>query len=172
MAVRSPQGRTLIGNVDNMETMAEIGIWKGHMARYIFRNTDKVKNYWSVDPWTLFPPGHGRASRRTMEDWSIMYKRACRDMVYFPGLRVMRLTSERAAPLFPDKYFDLVFIDAMHDYESVKNDISLWLPKVKKGGVLSGHDYETEPPGVKKAVDEIFSNITVDSVSTVWMITV
>ena len=172
MTVRSKQGRTLIENVPNMGTMAEIGVWKGHLARYIFRNTDKVKSYWSVDPWTLFPPGHGRSSRMTMEDWDIMYQRACSDMVYFPGIKVMRLKSEDAAPLFKDRFFDLVFIDAMHDYDNVKKDIGLWLPKVKKGGVLSGHDYgNRRQPGVKKAVDEQFSNVTVDEHSTVWMTT-
>jgi len=173
MTVRSKQGTTLIENVPNMETMAEIGVWKGHMARHIFRNTDKVKEYWSVDPWAVFPPGHGRASRRTKEDWHFMYKRICLDMVLFPGLRVMRLKSEEAVELFSDGYFDLIFIDAMHDYENVKKDIGLWLPKVKKGGVLSGHDYAgRKHPEVKTAVDEIFTDIRTDPWSTVWMTTI
>jgi len=52
----------------------------------------------------------------------------------------------------------------------VKRDINLWLPKVKKGGILSGHDYGArKQPGVKKAIDEIFTDIKVDTFSTVWM---
>jgi len=173
MSVESKQGKALINNVPNMAKVAEIGVWKGHTVRYLLRNTDKIKEYWAIDPWAMFPPGHGRSSNLNMGHWNSMYERLCLDMVWFPTLRVLRLKSEEAAPLFPDKYFDLVFIDAMHDYENVKKDIGLWFPKVKPGGVLAGHDYgNRRQPGVKKAVDEIFTDIKVDTFSTVWMVTV
>jgi len=45
---------------------------------------------------------------------------------------------------FKGLYFDLVYIDGCHLYESVKNDIKNFLPKIKNGGVLSGHDYATK----------------------------
>ena len=45
---------------------------------------------------------------------------------------------------FKDLYFDLIYIDGCHLYESVKNDIKNFLPKIKNGGVLSGHDYATK----------------------------
>lgn len=55
--------------------------------------------------------------------------------------------------------FDMIYIDADHSYESVKNDISVWFNKVKPGGIICGHDYFMDD--VKKAVDEFFgiSNI-------------
>jgi hypothetical protein len=61
---------------------------------------------------------------------------------------------------------DLVYIDACHKYECVKNDIIHWLPFVKK--IISGHDYNTEEfiklhphiAGVKKAVNELLNNPT------------
>lgn len=61
----------------------------------------------------------------------------------------------------PDRTFDLLFIDADHSYESVKQDIEDWLPKIKVGGKISGHDYGNVP-GVGKAVNEKFSNIRVN----------
>ena len=63
-----------------------------------------------------------------------------------------------AANYFPDKSLDFVFIDACHEYESVKKDILAWMPKIKEGGILSGHDYGQGFPGVKQSVDEIFGN--------------
>ena len=45
-------------------------------------------------------------------------------------------------PLLPDNC-EIIFIDADHIYESVKQDIELAICKVKKGGILSGHDLET-----------------------------
>lgn len=50
---------------------------------------------------------------------------------------------------------DAVFIDAAHDYDSVKKDILSWLPKTK--WMIAGHDYPTYP-GVVMAVDEIFKD--------------
>lgn len=55
-----------------------------------------------------------------------------------------------------DGYFDIVYIDASHEYEHVKKDIQSWLPKVRPGGIMCGDDYIAGWPGVVKAVDEIF----------------
>jgi hypothetical protein len=49
----------------------------------------------------------------------------------------------------------LVFIDADHTYESITSDIQSWLPKVKVGGIISGHDYNHPP--VKQAVHELLN---------------
>ena len=62
-----------------------------------------------------------------------------------------------SASKFDDKSLDFVFIDADHTYESAKKDILAWLPKVKAGGILAGHDYPTWE-GVTRAVDELFKD--------------
>lgn len=59
-----------------------------------------------------------------------------------------------AANIFNDNSLDIVYIDADHDYNSVKNDIIAWLPKVKNGGFLCGDDYISGWPGVVQAVNE------------------
>jgi cephalosporin hydroxylase len=61
------------------------------------------------------------------------------------------------------------WIDAAHDYESVKRDIAAWLPKVKQGGTIAGHDAEWE--GVYKAVYEAFTDAVV-IMGSVWIHTV
>lgn len=51
---------------------------------------------------------------------------------------------------------DFIYIDANHDYDSVKNDILHYFPKIKNGGIISGHDYCESWKGVINAVNEIF----------------
>ena len=67
--------------------------------------------------------------------------------------------SEEVANSFENESLDFVFIDAEHAYENIKKDILVWMPKVKNGGILAGHDYPLDSippfPGVKLAVDEI-----------------
>lgn len=53
-----------------------------------------------------------------------------------------------------DNSINMVYIDAMHDYDSVKKDLILWGAKVKQGGFICGHDYCQTFGGVIKAVDE------------------
>lgn len=56
-------------------------------------------------------------------------------------INVKRKDSSSAAADYDNKSVDFVFIDADHSYEGVKKDILAWLPKVKSGGILAGHDY-------------------------------
>jgi hypothetical protein len=63
-----------------------------------------------------------------------------------------------AASLIAPESLDFVYIDASHDYESVKQDLACWWPKVKFGGMFAGHDYfehyEYVKFGIIEAVDE------------------
>ena len=66
--------------------------------------------------------------------------------------------SVRAAATFADESFDLVFIDADHSEAAVRRDIAAWLPKIRMGGVISGHDYGGDRhPGVERAVNDLFA---------------
>jgi hypothetical protein len=50
--------------------------------------------------------------------------------------------SDNVHTLIPDNSVDLLFIDGSHDYERIKNDIINYWPKLKKGGVMLGHDFD------------------------------
>lgn len=77
-----------------------------------------------------------------------------------------RMSSEDASKLYGDESLDFIFIDADHQYESVLKDIAGWLPKLKYGRTLAGHDYDW--PGVKKAVDEFFGIENIVIRGTSW----
>ena len=58
--------------------------------------------------------------------------------------------------LFENESLDFIFIDACHDYECVVDDLNAWFPKLKKNGIIAGHDYYAGFYGVEKAVNEFF----------------
>jgi hypothetical protein len=74
----------------------------------------------------------------------------------YPHVQAIRGQSADAATLFPDGYFDMVYLDADHSYESVKADLKAWLPRVRPGGWIAGHDYTDSwnCGGVIRAVNE------------------
>jgi hypothetical protein len=63
--------------------------------------------------------------------------------------------SEQYAKIIEDSSIDMVYIDANHDYDTVKRDLKTWSRKVKSGGFICGHDYNSDAwLGVVQAVDE------------------
>ena len=79
------------------------------------------------------------------------------------------MDSQTASKIFADGIIDLVFIDADHRYEYVKKDIASWLPKVRDGGILCGHDctgyYSKYPEEVRKMINE---NLECSSVGDIY----
>ena len=71
---------------------------------------------------------------------------------------LIRDFSVEASKTIEDGSLDVMFIDMNHNYEFVRDDIAHWLPKVKSGGIIGGHDYSQSFPGVIQAVDEAFGN--------------
>ena len=139
----------------------EVGCWKGKSISYWaveIINSGKNITIDAVDTW--------KGSMEHVND-----KHVIEDTLYelflsniAPVSHVInpiRLSSVEASNRYEDNSLDVVFIDAEHDYENVGRDIKCWLPKVKQGGYIAGHDYHPTWTGVCKAVDEIFKSVQV-----------
>lgn len=74
------------------------------------------------------------------------------------NIELIEKTSSEAVSNFIDSYFDVIFIDADHRYKYIKNDIDIWLPKLKKGGLLCGHDCEITLERGLEGIYEMFEN--------------
>lgn len=88
-----------------------------------------------------------------------------------PDLRLIgiRCPSAEAAKYVSDGSADVVFVDADHTYEGVRADIQAWLPKLKAGGMLCGHDYHPQNwPGVVQAVSEVLPAAAPVGVGSLW----
>ena len=127
----------LIG-VTGAKIFAEIGVLIGTTAIYLNRHFD-IDKYYLVD----------RKLNSSCFDVFSKEERAC--------FEFLKMLATDASKLVPDGSLDGCFIDASHDEWNVRQDIKDWLPKVRPGGFLCGHDYETPKwPGAKVAVDDIF----------------
>jgi predicted O-methyltransferase YrrM len=81
----------------------------------------------------------------------------------------IQMKSKHAAELFGPEAFNFVFIDANHGYEFVKEDILAWWPKLKKGGLMCGDDYQNKPThGVIRAVDELLPRRNI--IGPIWYV--
>ena len=66
---------------------------------------------------------------------------------------IIRKTSLEAVREFPYEYLDFVYIDGSHEFDYVMCDIIEWGKRVRKGGIISGHDYCKSYQDVIDAVD-------------------
>lgn len=139
---------------------AELGVSTGSLSRRLLVRKDL--HLTMVDTWGEYRPGfvesddyHGGL---TAEEQQRHYGSAMA-VTRFAEDRVTILKKDtvEAAKEVDDASLDFVFIDADHTYDGCRLDIEAWAPKLRPGGLLSGHDYaHPEYPkwGVKRAVDE------------------
>ncbi len=139
---------------------AEIGVKHGQFSEYLLANW-KGRVLHSIDAWKEFPrDAYIDDANVAQENQDRFYRNTCKRLAPF-GSRsnVIRGLSVESARLFRDGQLDFVYLDAAHDYQNVCADLAAWFPKVRKGGILAGHDYATgllhgTDFGVKAAVDE------------------
>jgi hypothetical protein len=135
----------------------EVGAWKGKSAAYMtveIINAEKDIEFYVVDTW------EGSSEHKDNPELQELFHIFTENMRLVDNYHIpMRMTSLEAATKFEDASLDFVFIDAAHEYEHVKEDLNAWYPKIKKGGILAGHDFYPDQPtwgGVHKAVTEVF----------------
>lgn len=160
----------------NPRAGCEVGVYRGWTSECLGGWFKDCKVYF-VDPWIEWSPDSEfyKSSRRgigshTQAEWDEISLEAMQRILScrIKRFEVLRMTSKDAAKLVSDEELDFTFIDAAHDYDSVKQDIELWLPKTAK--LLSGHDYGGAYVGVKKAVDEMFGEYVVVRPGRIWAV--
>src|SRR5574337_475147 len=159
-----PYYKTIAQNLQQGAKIVEVGVYEGRSALFMIEELERLDksalgHFFRID---ILPRPHWLSGK---------------------NITHMQMTSEQASNSFDDNSLDFVFIDAGHEYEDVISDIKYWFPKVRSGGIISGHDYNDTPyvtgvnktlpvdahPGVIRAVNESFGekNITLPS-GSVW----
>jgi len=153
-----PSLRTLI-NKKNL-VGAEIGVGGGKNAFNILENLSIEKLY-LIDPYrpgeevmVVLATGKFDEAKERLEEFE--------DKIVW-----LKYISREAAKYIEDEELDFVYIDGNHKYEYVKQDIRIYYKKVKKNGLIAGHDYDMSDRhfdhgnNVRKAVNEVVDSLGV-----------
>lgn len=138
-------------------TGVEIGVYEGDNALDMLRNWKEIEKLYLVDSYTPY------LEYLNKESHNKRLNKVVRIITGIPKVSLIVDYSVEASKQFDNGTFDFCYIDGNHAYKSIKEDILAWLPKVKKGGIIGGHDYDytdykDEYLSVKRAVDEIFGD--------------
>lgn len=133
----------------------EIGAWKGKSSAYMsveIANSKKKIDFYCIDTF------EGSIEHQNNPEISHLYDIFKSNMKPVEGYyKDLKMTSMEAVKKFENESIDFVFIDGSHEYKDIKDDITYWLPKVKRGGILAGHDYyfPPQPPswGLRNSVN-------------------
>lgn len=153
---------------EKFESGIEIGVQSGVYSNSIISKWNSCKTYVMVDPWLQQKNYDDAANvenelqnQRFISSMNVVNRYSSR-VEFF----ILRTTSEKALPYLSGKLYDFIYLDARHDYMSVKCDIEWYYPLVKPGGILAGHDYQDDNGGewkLDKNGNKISSNKAVKS---------
>lgn len=163
-AFQSPLRRweVLAGLCEQMgaKTFVEVGCREGRTTGFLLENLPDL-SITAIDPWAPIANADEDYSgwdfaKIEREFWENVGEHKDR-------VEMIRKTSLEWAAVeqiglgkMGDAPYDIVFIDAGHDYENALADIKAWWPLVRPGGYLCGHDYQHKFPGVMRAVAATF----------------
>ena len=165
--------RWLAKEAANHFNIVEIGSWRGRSTRALADNCSG--RITAVDGFvgSPFDTPDGMwpdmAAQIPANDPDYIYNEFMKNVGYLAKVRTLRMLSLEGAVFLHQEcaQFDMIFIDAGHDYEHVKEDILAWRPLLAPGGLFCGHDYFNGCPGVIQAVNELVPN-RMQGAGTIW----
>ena len=145
----------------------EVGVWLGRSIVYLAEKLNELGkqgcHLYAVDTWEGAPGSQVEEQVQAMrakgrlpiaEFCSHIERAGVIDLVTpFP------YPSTEAAAVFEADSVDALFLDGDHSYEGVRADLNAWIPKLRQGAILAGHDYAY--PGVRQAVRDRFGGVEV-----------
>ena len=161
---------TICDCLEDNSVMVEVGCLRGESC-LIFNSSGKFKQIYCVDPWM---PGYDDGDMNSNIDLSKVEKEFDKAIIGLSNVTKIKSFSIEAANNWSYGKLDLVYIDACHTHDALVSDIAAWLPHIKPGGIIAGHDYGkhdrwVEFPGIKQAVDEKFGKPDLILPDTSWV---
>lgn len=127
---------------------AEIGVERGAFSEVLCAGVPGL-HLTAIDAWTAYP---GYREHVTQAKLDAFYAETVARLTPY-GATILRGFSALAADAYEPASLDFVYIDANHTLQQVVADLAAWVPKVRPGGIIAGHDYGRASVGhVREAV--------------------
>lgn len=118
----------------------EVGVQCGEFSAFLLENWPG--QLYLVDSWEHQASGYIDVANVSNAEHEANYEATLEAMRPFEGrYGIIRGCSVCAAGFFEDGTLDFVHLDANHSYEAVSEDLAAWLPKLRPGGLMCGHDF-------------------------------
>lgn len=130
----------------------EIGVDKGESTFQFIEQCPNIKKIYAIDPWRAYDASFKTKIQSNMDANYETTKNRLKKYTDIDKIKIIRKPSLEAVSMFDDNFFDWSFIDGDHSEEAAFADMQAWYPKIKRGGVLAGHDYRTKDIAVRAAV--------------------
>lgn len=127
-----PNRLSLLEKLPKGGIVAEIGVDTGDFSKLILEH-NKPKKLHLIDVWD--------SQRYNRDKKNIVEEQFKKEIV--SGIIEINLGySTQVVSQFNDVYFDWIYIDTDHSYGTTRDELNLYSSKLKKGGIIAGHDYD------------------------------
>jgi len=119
----------------------EIGVRHGGYSLHLLENS-RLDILYSIDVWLVSYAGnYNRTLTKCMDGANVLKAAVLALEKHSQRSVIIRSDAQKICPLFADGYFDFIHIDGAHKYQYITKDMEMFWPKMKAGGLFSGHDY-------------------------------
>jgi hypothetical protein len=129
----------------------EVGVERGRYSGILCKEIPGVTLY-GVDPWETYD---GYIDYKDQQQLSDFREIAMERLKGFPNFIPIKEYSVQASKRFKDDSLDFVYLDGNHMLQAVIEDLNIWIPKLRVGGIISGHDYVPRWKSSKRCIQVI-----------------
>lgn len=136
---------TRLLQAEGVESIAEIGVWKGDFSKYILEKCPLLKRYYMVDPWAHLPDWN-KPFNVAPDKFEGIFDEAMDKTKFAAEKRViLRGRTKEVIGEIPDESLDCAYIDGDHTLRGITVDLIKLLPKIREGGLIGGDDFIATP---------------------------
>ncbi len=128
----------IIQNLGNNIKCIEIGVNLGHNSYMLLECCKNIQELIGIDHYKEYKDRQSYIDQTTQDMVWTIFKENIK--VLTNKFKLIKTSSTNAAKYIEDDSIDFIFIDADHNIKAVLNDLDSYWPKLKSGGIMSGHD--------------------------------